>query len=132
MNGRVQKVVISVMTTSCRPVVGSVLLTCVLSPALLHRYIILIIGQSLHKSSDNTKLRSVTDTPDNHAVIQRNLDRLEKWAGKNFKKFNKEKSKILYLGRKKPRHQYSPSGAPARKQLGREGPEGLGRHQVCI
>lgn len=68
MNGRVQKVVISGMTPSCRPVVGSVLLTSVLSSALIHRYIIWIIGQSLHKFSDNRKLRSVTDTPDNHAV----------------------------------------------------------------
>ena len=39
--------------------------------------------------------------PEGRAAIERYLDRLEKWADKNFMKF-----KVLPLGRHNPRHQY--------------------------
>jgi len=47
----------------------------------------------------------VADTPDGHTAIQRDLDRLEKWADRNLMKFSKEKCKVLYLGRNKAMHQ---------------------------
>lgn len=36
------------------------------------------------------------------AAIQGALDRLEEWAEKDLMKFNKDKCKILHLGRKSP------------------------------
>ena len=39
-------------------------------------------------------------------ATQRDHNRLEKWADRNFVKFNKEKCKVLHLGRNNPMHQY--------------------------
>lgn len=52
---------------------------------------------TLSKFADGTKLIG--------AAIQRDLDRTEKWAGKNFMKFSKGKCKVLHLGRNSPMHQ---------------------------
>ncbi|GAB0175971.1 mitochondrial enolase superfamily member 1 [Grus japonensis] len=61
---------------------------------------------TLSRFADDTRLRGVADMPEGHAAIQRDLERLEKWANRNLMKFNKEKCKVLHLGRKKPRHVY--------------------------
>ena len=44
--------------------------------------------------------------PEGHAAIQRDLDSLEKWLNKNLMKFNKEKRKVLLVGRNNPMNQY--------------------------
>ncbi|KAK4823672.1 hypothetical protein QYF61_005643 [Mycteria americana] len=44
---------------------------------------------TLRKFSDDTKLVGVADAPDGQVAIQRDLDRLEKWADRNLIKFNK-------------------------------------------
>ena len=47
------------------------------------------------------------DTAEDHAAIQRDLDRLEKWVDRNIMKLNKEKCKVLHLRRNNLRHQYT-------------------------
>ncbi|PKU31221.1 rna-directed dna polymerase from mobile element jockey-like [Limosa lapponica baueri] len=55
--------------------------------------------------ADETKLGGEADTPEGCAAIQRDFNRLEKWADENLLKFNK-KCKVLHLVRNNPMHQY--------------------------
>jgi len=61
---------------------------------------------TLSKTADITKLCGAVDVPEGRDVIQRELDRLEKWACANLIKFNKAKCKVLHMGRSTPKHKY--------------------------
>ena len=54
---------------------------------------------TLSRFADGTKLGGVADTAGVCAAIQRDCDRLEKWADRNLTKFNKVKCKVLRLSR---------------------------------
>ncbi|GAB0192635.1 cAMP-dependent protein kinase inhibitor alpha [Grus japonensis] len=61
---------------------------------------------TLSKFVDDIRLSGVVDTLERKDAIQRNLDRLEKWACVNFMKFNKAKGKDLHMGQGNPKHGY--------------------------
>ncbi|PKU43031.1 rna-directed dna polymerase from mobile element hypothetical protein [Limosa lapponica baueri] len=61
---------------------------------------------TLSKFCSTAKLSSVVDTLKEEDSIQRDLDRLEKWACTNLMKFNQAKCKGLYLGHSNPMHKY--------------------------
>ncbi|KAJ7422417.1 rna-directed dna polymerase from mobile element jockey-like [Pitangus sulphuratus] len=60
--------------------------------------------QTVSKFADDTKLRGVADTPKGCAAIHRDLNRLEKGAHRNLMMFNKEKGKVLHMGKSNPMH----------------------------
>jgi len=62
-------------------------------------------GCTLSKLTHDTKLGGVTGTPEGCVAIQRDTERLEKWANKNIKEFNMGKCKLLHLRRNNLRHQ---------------------------
>jgi len=65
------------------------------------------IERTLTSFANDTKLYGPVNMLEGWDAMQRELDRLERWAGVNLMKFSKAKCKVLYTGQGNPKHKYS-------------------------
>ncbi|PKU45447.1 rna-directed dna polymerase from mobile element jockey- hypothetical protein [Limosa lapponica baueri] len=110
-HGPMQRVVISGFYSGWWPVTSEVSQTLIPGPMLFNIFINYLhdgTANTLTKFADDTKLGSEVDMLEGRAILQRDLDRLEKWASKNCMKFNEDKCEVLHMGHHNERAQYRP------------------------